>query len=1252
LFFLRLLGAPSLKDRNGVTPPSLGWGKPLALLAFLSVRGETRRDEIVDLLWRDVEEGKARNAFRQALHRLRSALGEDIIPQDREILRLIPGSSLAIDLRDFEAAAASSRVGEAIECYRGEFLAGVVLEEPAFDQWADLERIRLRARFRGVLEHGAFAAQAAGEWAAAIELSRRLVDVAPLDEIAARTAALSLLSAGRRAEARDVIVQFAGRLQAELGLPLPQELRTLLSRLDRLGESAPTSAPPAPATAAQLPFTGREGEMSRLLALWRATSEDAGTLAVVDGEQGIGKSRLVTELAIHAKSLGRATVLVGREHPGTSLLPFASVAEALRPLVRASGVAGASRHLLAEASRLLPELRDTFDLPALPHIEDEASRVRFFEGVAALVDAAAYEQPVMVVLEDLQHASPSTIDLVSYLVGRLAGSAVMFVLTIRAAAASAHVVDRVRGLLAARPGTRALSLSLAPVGTTGAQTSIVPLHASGRAVLQERLRGLSSSQRRTFLVLALLGRRTGVGSLASMAHLTESAARESLHLLEAHALVRRADEMVEADPLAAEVGLETAGEASRAFLAGWIADALAADPRAHPGEIARFFITAGRPRETYTASRRAALAAMRVGAWPEAVHHLHTARSIANEQEIAEVEGLLAGLGAGTPRFARVPVPDATALSDAGAAAPLPPSSDRMASWRERWFPNWRVLFGAALGTLAISAIVMSRTPARVARPGGDTLILAEGDDGRTVRMVTGDLVGGFATSGPVDSRYAPPAWSDSLARRRPDLANARARILGASPDGRWILAAVPRGGDAEPSDADLYAVHLDSDGRVPLDTVAHRSVTEASWSPDGSRIAWVARMGDARQQEVFIAFAGGGGTENVTRHPADDYHIAWSGDGELLGFASMRDGNPELYAFGVQERRLWRLTRDPAQDDWPRFSPSGRFVAFESMRGGEAGVYVMPALGGEAVRVGAGFPLSVREWRGARRYLDRVRIEASSGSSADTVLLRITGYDQRGSTFRVPGAGFRVVDSDVASLASAGDSVSRLLIGRRSGLARVVASVGGWRVDTALVRLGTDAVVLADGSPDARQWRWLGHPPSRATSVGVVLNADGDSENGLLSRDIVPVMPGLELSADFDGLDAVALQRASLSVAVVAPEQAGVLDSLAPQFLRHISASWDGDARRLILAAGREVHAEQTALALDGSVLRFRLRVESDSTVSFHVGGVQRWRSSVKVIDARGVRRAQAWIGGRSTGALRVSAVRVELARVLPETH
>lgn len=1327
LFTLRLLGSPSLKGPDGTTPPSLGWGKPLALLAFLAVRGEARRDEIVDLLWRNVDEAKARNAFRQALHRLRSALGDALIPQDREVLRLARSDALVIDLHRFDSAAASSRIEEAIELYRGDFLDGVVLDEPAFDLWSDQERNRLRGQFRGLLERAVASAQADGGWTEAIATSRRLIEVAPLDEGAARTAAMALLSAGRRAEARDVLSQLESRLSSELGVPLPAEAKALLTRLERTEDGGVPARATAPATPA-LAFAGREPELSRLLSLWRVTGEDSGTLALIEGEAGIGKSRLAQELVAHARSLRRTTVLGARERAVAAQVPFALFADAFRPLVRAAGIVGASRHLLAEASRLLPELRDSMDLPALASIEDEAARVRFFEGIAALVDAAAYEQPLLIVLDDLQYIGPSSLDLLSYLTARLAGSAVMFVLVFRSSDAPVSTASRLRALAGGGEGAgfaspdRAIRLTLGPLDRTAMAIAIdaaaleqrvgnavvgriidradgVPGHLSEllrraaagddiaqlpvsvRALVQDRLQRLSSSQRRAFLVLGLLARPVSLKTLAAAAHLSEAATRETVDALVGDGFVERADGHVQADQAAADVALEIAGPASRAFLSGWIAEALSGDPRTPAAELARFHSMAGRSRDAWASSRQAAFAAMRIGAWPEAVQHLQVARTFAGDAaSAADIEGLLAALGAGNLR-----IPSAAGEEPvlAGAAS-THEAAALTASRFERWFPNWRVLLGAAVATLVISAFVMWRTPARAApRPSaGDTLVVVEGDPGRVVRYVTGDLVAGFTLSEPFDRPRSVPAWADSLVRpwtsamvgpsgqlvaltrvgpggadayvisadRRDTVAltngEGDARALGWSPDGRWVLVATaPVAGGAP--DADLFAMRADGGGRVPLDTADHRSVVEAQWSPDGSRIAWVARVGSERQQEIFLSLADGSGVENLTRHPADDYHVSWSGDGDLLGFTSMRDGNAELYAITMRERRLWRLTRDAGQDDWARFAPSGRLVAFESTRGGTLGVFVMAALGGEPVKIGNAQALSVQDWRAGRpRYVEHVRVAAARlPEPGDTVALRISAVDQFGDSIGASAASVTVLDSMRARIIVDSATGTRHLVGRQAGLVRIVADVGRWRFDTASVRVGSAPLTLSDGPARPAEWRVLGDPRPGVGSTGVALNGDREWESGILSRLVVPVVPGLSVSVSLSGAFASASAASStVSIALVAPEHPTTLDSLAPQFLRHASLTWDADARRTIYAVGREVFSQQALLESESGPVMIEIRVEPDSTVSFGIAGRQRWRSTLKLVGARSASRAQLWIGGRSTGAIRVSGVRVML--------
>jgi len=160
-----------------------------------AVRGEARRDEVVDLLWGDMPEAKARNAFRQALHRLRTALGEQIVPQDRERV-LLQLEAIETDRDAFLGAVSAGNAAEAVRAYRGDFLEGFELGEPGFDHWTDSERIRLGGLFETALRDAARQAMDDGRWHDALDVAHRLSQREPFDESAALQEASIHVAAG------------------------------------------------------------------------------------------------------------------------------------------------------------------------------------------------------------------------------------------------------------------------------------------------------------------------------------------------------------------------------------------------------------------------------------------------------------------------------------------------------------------------------------------------------------------------------------------------------------------------------------------------------------------------------------------------------------------------------------------------------------------------------------------------------------------------------------------------------------------------------------------------------------------------------------------------------------------------------------------------------------------------------------------------------------------------------------------------
>lgn len=181
------------------------------------------------------------------------------------------------------------------------------------------------------------------------------------------------------------------------------------------------------------PFAGRDGALDQLGAEWKAAAAGERRVVMIAGEPGIGKTRLVAELArsVHAEG---ALVLLGRtdEHVDA---PYGPWREALRALVKSAPEEILERHVGehgGELARIVPELaRRVEGLPAAAATDPETERLLLFEAVAGLIAATSAEAPVLLVLDDLHWADRSTLLLLLHLLKADAPASVLVVATYR-----------------------------------------------------------------------------------------------------------------------------------------------------------------------------------------------------------------------------------------------------------------------------------------------------------------------------------------------------------------------------------------------------------------------------------------------------------------------------------------------------------------------------------------------------------------------------------------------------------------------------------------------------------------------------------------------------------------------------------------------------------------------------------------------------------------------------------------------------
>jgi DNA-binding SARP family transcriptional activator len=691
---IRVMGP--LEVRVDDAPIIVDTRKALAILALLAVDDRPyARDELAALLWPESDDQAARGALRRTLSVLRTALGGRWLRTDGATVAL-SGPDVWLDAAAVGAASEASTVADlraVADHARGPFLAGFSLRDsPEFDDWRATRATTVERSVSDLLARLAQAAEAEGDFASAVKAARRRVDLDPLDEAAQRRLMGMLARSGDRAAAIRQYRACVAVLERELGVSplaetsaLYEAIRDARPTSDMRPDSRVASGPRRSADAipaANLPLVGRATERAALAATHRSAAPD-GRVALVIGEAGIGKSRLVEAAREDVQAAG-GVALVVHSYAAEAGIAYGSVIELLiQGLATSAGaerLGSLSRATLAELRRLAPlpaGLGGAAEQPLRPteSLDVPARRSQLLHAVASALEALIQGPvPGLVIVEDAQWADDASREALLWLAHRLERRSLLLMLTWRpedmddlgvafAAAleglpsSTTIVLGRldlaaVRGLAtaAAERGLPALDperllreseglpLFVVEALTVQDDGSAAGAARSVRTLLRERLASVGEPAAQVMSAAAVLGRSFDLSLVRGTSGRSDEETVTALEELVRRGIVR--EQAAEHDFVAfdfaharlRDAAYEATSLARRRLLHGRAADVLrtgpaGGDPR-RLAQLATHERAAGREAAAAETYREAGLAARAVYANREAAAHLEMALAL------------------------------------------------------------------------------------------------------------------------------------------------------------------------------------------------------------------------------------------------------------------------------------------------------------------------------------------------------------------------------------------------------------------------------------------------------------------------------------------------------------------------------------------------------------------------------------------------------------------------------------------------
>ena len=388
------------------------------LRLLLASSHRCRRPDLLDLIWPNHSERRARHSLRQVLYTLRCK-GANVVADGDEVAI---ADDVHLDCVTLDKSIPTARPDTVLTLalsIQGPFLRGYSprFSDP-YSNWLEHAREQVHTSAVGVLEAALHLLRKNADWQRIAQLSQLCRELDPLNEPATLALAESAALSGHRPRALAVLESYTKEL-ADLEARPSRRVRALHERLTSIERH------PLPTQSATLPpLYGRSDEMRWIQRQLQQGAEGQGRAILLVGEEGIGKSRVCAETLACAHLLGMwsCSLALSSADPAR---PFAVLSDLLPSLLNAPGAIGADPESLLALRRLHSQ-------PATSELRHpEAIHAQLIGAFTELIDAVSSEQPILIVVDDAQWLDKHSTSVIRHLHARPSERAVITLLSCR-----------------------------------------------------------------------------------------------------------------------------------------------------------------------------------------------------------------------------------------------------------------------------------------------------------------------------------------------------------------------------------------------------------------------------------------------------------------------------------------------------------------------------------------------------------------------------------------------------------------------------------------------------------------------------------------------------------------------------------------------------------------------------------------------------------------------------------------------------